>query len=102
MNDGFVAMSRFAVFNETVDAVKAAFRARPHLVDDAPGFIKMDVISPVDAPEEVWLITYWDDEANFLAWHHSPAHKDSHRQMPRGIKLDPKRSRLQFFTHIAN
>ena len=59
---GFVALSRFVVANGMIDEVKAAFRNRPHLVEEAPGFVRMEVLSPLDRPEEVWLMTYWSDE----------------------------------------
>jgi len=102
MDRGFVAMSRFAVANGMGDDVKEAFRQRPRLVDDAPGFLRMDVISPQHAPEEIWLITYWTDRDSFLAWHHSPAHKLSHKFIPKGLKLDPKRTRIEHFEHVTD
>jgi heme-degrading monooxygenase HmoA len=97
----FVAMSRFAVANGKTAEVKQAFRDRPRLVDGAYGFLKMDVISPEEAPEEIWLLTYWVDRESFLAWHRSPAHKQSHRFMPKGLKLDPKRTKLAFFERVS-
>jgi heme-degrading monooxygenase HmoA len=39
----FIALSRFAVANGMADQVKEAFMHRPHLVDDAPGFLRMQV-----------------------------------------------------------
>lgn len=98
----FVAMSRFAVANGMVDEVKQAFRDRPGIVENAEGFLKLDVLSPVDAPEEIWLITYWTDRESFLTWHHSPAHKASHRFIPKGLKLDPKRTRLDFLEQVTD
>lgn len=101
MTEAFVAMSRFAVANGMVEEVKEAFRHRPALVDGAEGFLKMDVISPEAAPEEIWLITYWTDRESFLAWHHGPEHRMSRRFIPKGLKLDPKRTRLTFFEHVT-
>jgi heme-degrading monooxygenase HmoA len=40
----FVALSRFTVANDKSDAVRTAFRNRPHLVDCAPGFLSMQVM----------------------------------------------------------
>ena len=37
----FVAVSVFVVANEMDDAVQDAFRARPHLVDGADGFVRL-------------------------------------------------------------
>ena len=54
----FVAMSRFAVANGMAEEVRQAFRDRPHLVDGAPGFLRMEVLTPRDDPDEFWLLTW--------------------------------------------
>lgn len=94
-------MSRFAVANDKIGEVKQAFRDRPHLVDGAAGFLRMDVISPEESPEEIWLLTYWTDRPSYLAWHRSPAHSESHSSIPKGLKLDPKRTRLTYFEYVS-
>ena len=98
----FVALSQFTIANNMVAEVRQAFLNRPHLVDRAPGFLRMEVISPVEAPEEIWLLTYWTDEANFRAWHHSHDYRESHGQIPKGLKLTPKSARLRFFEHLCS
>ena len=87
----FVALSRFTIANDMVDEVREAFRARPHLVDDEAGFLRMEVMSPVANPEEVWLLTYWTDEGSFRHWHHSHRYRHSHQGIPKGLKLVPER-----------
>ena len=52
---GFVALSRFVVANGMEVSVKAAFRKRPHLVDHTAGFVRMEVLCPLDRPQEIWL-----------------------------------------------
>lgn len=99
---GFVALSTFVIANGMATEVKDAFRRRPHLVDDAPGFLRMETISPVDQPEEIWLITFWTDEASFQAWHHSHRYHDSHAGIPKGLKLVPRSSRIRHFEHVAS
>ena len=47
---GFVALSKFVVANGMTEEVRRAFNERPHLVDSAPGYVRMDVISPLDSP----------------------------------------------------
>jgi heme oxygenase (mycobilin-producing) len=93
----FVAISRFTVANDMTECVKTAFRARPHLVDTAPGFVRMEVMSPVDAPDEIWLVTYWTDRESFATWHRSHEFKESHRGIPKGLKLVPKSAALRYF-----
>ena len=40
---------------------------RPHQVDSAPGFIRMEVANPGGDPKEFWLLTWWRDAASFDA-----------------------------------
>lgn len=63
--DGFAVVSQFTVANGMTEAVKAAFRQRLRQVEHAPGFVRLDVLSPLDCPDEIWLLTFWRDEASF-------------------------------------
>lgn len=96
----FLSISRFAVANALDNAVRGAFQERPHLVDSAPGFIRMEVANPCGDDKEFWLLTWWEDAASFDLWHHSHAYHDSHRHIPKGLKLERGRTemlRLQVF-----
>jgi heme oxygenase (mycobilin-producing) len=97
----FVALSRFTVANGMADQVKNAFTNRPHLVDTVPGFLRMQVITPCDDPREIWLFTYWRDEASFTAWHRSHLYHEAHRSIPKGLKLVPKSVNLRCFDLIC-
>lgn len=99
---GFAALSRFVIANGMSAQVRAAFCERPHLVDDAPGYRRMEVISPIDHPEEIWLLTFWADEASFKTWHRSHLFRDSHKGIPKGLKLVPHASEVRGFDHIAS
>lgn len=96
----FVAMSTFTVANDMAPEVKEAFIKRPHLVDNAPGYIKMDVLSPQDSPEEIWLFTYWTDEESYTVWYKNHM-KESHQDIPKGLKLVPRSNKIRFFDHIT-
>lgn len=96
----FVALSRFTVANMS-DEVKQAFRQRPHRVDDATGFERMEVLSPCDSPDEIWLLTYWKDEPSYRAWHHSHLYQESHQGIPKGMRLVPKSVSIRFFEQVA-
>ena len=98
----FVAHSSFTVANGMTDEVKAAFRNRPRHVETAPGFVRMDVISPLASPDEIWLITYWEDEASYRTWHGSEDHHDAHAEIPRGLKLVPGSAQVRFFEHVCS
>ena len=95
-------LSRFVVANDMAGAVKQAFVLRPHLVDSAPGFVRMDVLSPEDMPKEIWLMTYWVDLASYRAWHQSHAYQESHAGIPKGLKLVPGSAALRIFNLIAS
>jgi heme oxygenase (mycobilin-producing) len=95
-------LSRFIVSNDMSAAVKQAFLLRPHLVDHAPGFVRMDVLSPDDAPNEIWLMTYWDDVVSYRTWHKSHAYHESHAGIPKGLKLVPGSATLRIFNLVAS
>jgi heme-degrading monooxygenase HmoA len=97
----FIALSRFTIANGMADQVKDAFINRPHLVDTARGFLRMQVITPSDDPREIWLFTYWRDEASFKAWHRSHLYHDAHRGIPKGLKLVPKSASLRCFELVC-
>ena len=98
----FVALSRFLIANDMDDAVKEAFRNRPHAVDAASGFERMDVISPVENPKEIWLITYWLNRQVFDDWHKSHLYRESHSGIPKGLKLIPNSAKVSFFEHVTS
>jgi heme oxygenase (mycobilin-producing) len=99
---GFVALSKFVVANGLTAEVKRAFHERPHLVDSAPGFVRMDVLSPADNPDEIWLVTFWRDEESFRIWHHSHEYHESHRGIPKGLKLVPKSAQIRYFEYVSS
>ena len=97
----FIAISRFEIENGMDNEVKQAFINRPGLVDNHPGFIRLEVMSPADNPAEIWLLTYWQNETVFKNWHKNHL-KQSHKGIPKGLKLKPKSFKLQFFNHISS
>jgi heme-degrading monooxygenase HmoA len=98
---GFVALSKFSIANGMVEEVKQAFRDRPHLVDGAAGFERMEVLSPLDRPEEIHLVTYWSDAESYRAWHHSHLYHDSHKGIPKGLKVVPGETNIREFERVC-
>jgi len=98
----FIAMSKFIVANDMIAEVKQAFRNRPHLVEAAEGFQKMEVISPQENPDEIWLMTWWTSEDNYRTWHKSHMYHDSHKGIPKGLKLVPRTTEIRFFEHVCS
>lgn len=100
----FVVISKFMIDNKNNMAaeVKNAFVERPHDVDKVAGFVRMDVLSPLEHPDQIWLLTYWTDQGSFQQWYRSPHYKESHRNMPANLKLVKHETELLFFEHISS
>lgn len=100
----FTVISKFTVAEsgEMAAAVRQAFRDRPHIVEDTPGFVRLDVLNPRNNPAEIWLITFWTDEASFDGWYRTHKYHDAHSGIPDGLKLIPQKTEVLYFDHIAN
>ena len=94
-------ISKFVVANGLIEEVKQAFRQRPHLVDDEPGFIGMEVLSNMDRPEEIWLVTHWTDLESYHKWHKSHQYQQSHSGIPKGLKLIPEETQIKEFEVVC-
>jgi heme-degrading monooxygenase HmoA len=97
----FVALSRFTISNSMDQVVREAFQSRPHLVDCAPGFLAMQVMSPIENPSEIWLVTHWTDQSSYQLWHRSHSYHESHSGIPKGLKLVPKSAAITLFNVFA-
>lgn len=100
----FAVISKFTVDNKDnmTASVKNAYVGRPHLVESAAGFVRLDVLSPVQNPDEIWLITYWTDQTSFQEWYRAHSYKEAHSNIPAGLKLISDRSEMLFFQHISS
>lgn len=97
----FIARSKFTVSNGMEREVRDSFINRPHLVDDATGYIRMEVMNPVDKPEEFVLVTYWQDEASWKLWYRGHTYKAAHKGIPKGLKLIPKSAEISCYHLIC-
>ncbi len=98
----FIALSQFTVVKGMAEPVIDAFMSRPHLVDKASGFIRMEVLRPSSTPEEFWLFTWWENEASYLSWHRSHAYHASHEFMPKGLKLVPGSAKITLLEMVSD
>lgn len=96
-----VSISKFEIQNGLEKEVKEAFKNRPELVEKAKGFIRLDVLSPLDNPAEIHLITYWESEEDFEFWHRHHL-KESHKHIPKGLRLVSKSWELTKYEHISS
>jgi len=97
-----IALSRFTIANDMSADVRDAFRGGPHLVDRAPGFLGMEVMSPTHARAEIWLLTRWRDEPSYRSWHRGHEYHESHSGIPKGLKLVRGHTSVQLFEVFAD
>jgi heme-degrading monooxygenase HmoA len=71
-------------------------------VDGEPGFLRLEVFSPLDRPEEIWLITYWTDAESFTLWHQSHLYRESRKGIPKDLKLILGETEIRHFEHICS
>jgi len=94
-------VSRFTVANGMEAEVRQAFVDRPHLVENAPGFLRLEVFSSSEKPAEFWLMTYWETEQHFREWHKHHRH-ESHQLMPKGLRLDASGTEVRVLNYVAS
>jgi heme-degrading monooxygenase HmoA len=91
----YVSMSRLRVDAAQSDALVAAFRRRAHLVDDAAGFIDLQVWRSDRDPEEVLMVSRWRDRAAFTAYMRSAEHRVSHDRIDPALQDAIRLERLE-------
>ena len=58
------------------------FAGRAGLVDQMPGFIRLEILRPSKSDYYV-VLTHWKDEASFRAWTESKEVQEAHSNRPR-------------------
>ena len=88
----YVSLSRLRVEQGRAADLVAAFRRRAHLVDDADGFVDLQVWRSDRDPCELVMVSRWRDREAFKAYMKSDAHRISHDridgELDRAIKLE--------------
>lgn len=95
-----VVLSRFRVANGMQADVARAFQERPRAVEHVPGFLWLEVFVDSADPALFYLLTRWTDLQAFEEWHGSPAHRDSHALIPKGLKLDPTWTQMYHLVRV--
>jgi heme-degrading monooxygenase HmoA len=88
-------MSRLRVDEQRSDELIAAFRARAHLVDDAEGFLDLQVWRSDRDPGEVLMVSRWRDREAFKAYMKSHEHRVSHERIDPELKAAIALERLE-------
>jgi heme-degrading monooxygenase HmoA len=88
-------MSRLRIPPEDAPELVRAFRARARLVDDADGFVDLQVWQSDRDRGEVLMVSRWRDRDAFKAYMRSAEHRVSHDRIPAGLKDVIKLERLE-------
>ena len=88
----YVSLSRLRVPASRADELVAAFRRRARLVDEADGFVDLQVWQSDADPGELVMVSRWRDRNAFKAYMKSERHRASHQRidgdLSRAIKLE--------------
>src|SRR5919202_3084899 len=93
----YVSMSRLRVPQERAEALVRAFRGRLGLVDEADGFVDLQVWQSDRDAGELVMVSRWRDRPAFSAYMRSEAHRISHD------RIDPELNeaiRLERLEHL--
>ncbi len=75
----YVVANRVPVASGWEEEFEARFRQRAGQVDKQPGFVRMEILRPVDDDSPYVVLTTWDDEAAFNDWVGSEDFKLAHK-----------------------
>ncbi len=100
----YVSMSRLRVPPNRAPELVAAFRDRAHLVEDAAGFLGLEVWQSDRDAGELIMVSHWADRDSFKTYMKSDDHRFSHGRIAPGLKSDIKLEALEHlhtFTVVA-
>jgi heme-degrading monooxygenase HmoA len=84
----YVSLSRLRVPGERAPDLVGAFRRRARLVEQADGFVDLQVWQADKDPGEIIMVSRWRDRDAFKAYMKSERHRISHD------RIDPDLDRL--------
>lgn len=93
----YVSQSRLRIDPKRSEELIAAFRHRARLVEDADGFVDLQVWQNDRDDGEIVMVSRWRDRAAFTAYMRSDAHKVSHDRIDPDLQADIK---LQALEHM--
>jgi len=90
----YISMSRLRLPESHVADLLDAFKHRAGLVEDAEGFIDLEVWHSDRDPEEVVMVSRWETRDAFTQYMKSSDHQTSHNRISRALRLVIKLERL--------
>ncbi len=90
-------MSRLRVTPDRAPELVAAFRDRAHRVDEATGFLGLEVWQSDRDAGELIMVSHWTDRESFKTYMKSDDHRFSHGRIDERLKSEIK---LQALEHL--
>jgi heme oxygenase (mycobilin-producing) len=91
----YVSLSRLRINSHRAPELVAAFRARAHVVDDADGFVDLQVWQSDRDEGELVMVSRWRDRQAFTAYMRSREHRISHSRIDPDLDTAIKLERLE-------
>ena len=91
----YVSLSRLRVPGKRAAELVAAFRQRAHLVEEADGFVDLQVWQSDRDAAEIVMVSRWRDRDAFKAYMKSERHTISHDRIDPGLADAIKLERLE-------
>lgn len=88
-------MSRLRVDADRAEELVAAFRSRLGLVEEAEGFVDLQVWQSDRDATEVLMVSRWRDRSCFTAYMRSEEHRESHDRVGADLRAAIKLERLE-------
>jgi len=76
-----VVSNRLQVAKGREEDFEKRFEGRARLVENMPGFIRLEILRPIKS-DYYTVLTHWDDEASFRAWTDSAEFREAHNKRP--------------------
>lgn len=76
-----VVSNRIPVAKGQEEAFEARFKGRARLVEQSPGFRRLEILRPMKSDYYI-VLTYWENGQAFLDWTESAAFREAHANRP--------------------
>ena len=91
----YVSVSRLRIPEARAAELVTAFRGRMRRVDDADGFVDLQVWQSDRSPEEILMVSRWRDRDAFKAYMRSDDHRASHDRIDPDLQAAIKLESLE-------
>lgn len=79
---GFVVSSEVVISPESAGTLERSFRERLRLVEESPGFQRLETWRDVMRPGVFQMVSWWDNAESFRRYMRSAEHRISHARIP--------------------